>query len=239
MNVETWQTIVRAGFRCARRVYRGGANWWPDQASGTALAWAIAMQWAFAYEGLGTRTEPVWVSASGGTDWQCKSKILGAFNVDLPNRKLGYSTNELRARRFSRREYLLDFTVWPSDKLPRNLDLSMESECYDGFDVEAEVEPANGYAYDFYKLMLVPSPRRVFVCRVNNRRGEQHERRDRLLDSLNEIANDAAETTILSAKDELSVLILAAAQGERDNSILAVWEHKKRCFDRIECDPGA
>jgi hypothetical protein len=238
MNLETWVAIVQQGFRTVRRVYGGDGQWWPGQREATVVAWGIAMQWAFVNKGLGTRDAKVWVSASGGAEWAQKCDVLKRYRVDPPDEDRGYSTNELRGKRFSRREYLLDFTIWPSDLTPRDLELTMESECYDSFEVETEIEFENGYAYDYYKLMLVPSPRRVFVCRVNSRREDRDARRARLLESLTAITRDALETGILNARDELSVLILAAAPGERETSILAVWKHQGGCFDSKSCDPA-
>lgn len=215
--------FYRRAFEATRTALEQDSEWWPSQPQATVLAQALAMEWANA-EHLGTaREHAIWISTSLGTLAGAKLKLLHEhYGVSLP--PVHASPRDRYAprgnRRLSQREFLLDFTLWPLDDAEGDhLLLSMESECYGAHGVGDTVTLDDGYSYDFYKLLLVPSPRRLFFARVNG----DAQRRDTLLGSLQTLTVEARDRGYLRDGDELLAVILSAAGTHRNNSRAAVW----------------
>jgi hypothetical protein len=220
-NGRTMRDRVDVAFQLAAQAFREDADdWWPQQAEGYVFSWALALEWAFGTEGFARRLRRgVWLSSNLGGNPGASRAVARQFRFGAPTaRYAGERYTPRGNRRISTREFLLDFTLWPvGDQRDDDLLLSMESEMYAGYDVGANVTLTNGYAYDFYRLLLVPSPRRLFVARINR----FADRIRRLKRSLTELAQGAKDRGYLRPNDELVCVILPSAVGDRAN--IAVW----------------
>lgn len=226
MNLDEFGLVCSAAFRITRTVLDGCVGeWWPNQREGSVFAWAVAMQWAFERDGIGAMNQNyVWISTNLGKMRQEKLAVAARYDVPPPNAGwLGEEYRNSSPRRLSIREYMVDFSIWNNDNAPgEHIELTMESECFPAHGVGDSASLQDGYSYDFYKVLLVPSPRRLFVARVNDVHGAH--RRDVLLQSLTTLTRDAARLGYLRQGDQLAVVLLAASAGLRADSIVAVWD---------------
>lgn len=233
MKPDEFSEVCSAAFHITRTVLgRPVGVWWPNQREGSVFAWAVAMQWAFERDGIGaTNQSYVWISANLGKMRQEKLAVAALHDVPAPNAEyLGEEYGSTGSRRLSVREYMVDFSVWNNDTAPgEHIEFTMESECFAAHGVEDSASLQDGYSYDFYKVLLVPSPRRLFVARVNDVHGAH--RRDVLLQSLTTLTRDAARLGYLRQGDQLAVVLLAASSGRRADSIVAVWDPAADAFE--------
>jgi hypothetical protein len=240
MNLDEFNEVCSAAFRITRTVLgRDVGVWWPNQREGSVFAWAVAMQWAFERDGIGANNQDyVWISTNLGKMRQEKLAVAARYNVPAPDAGwLGEEYRKSGPRRLSIREYMVDFSIWNNDRAQgEHIALTMESECFPAHGVGDSASLQDGYSYDFYKVLLVPSPRRLFVARVNDVHGAH--RRDVLLQSLTTLANDAAGLGYLRQGDQLAVVILAASSGQRADSIVAVWDPDRRVFESERIEHG-
>lgn len=233
MKLDEFSDVCSAAFRTTRTVLgKSVGGWWPNQREGSVFAWAVAMQWAFERDGIGANNQNyVWISTNLGKMRQEKLAVAALHDVPPPN--AGWLGEEYRnngSRRLSVREYMVDFSIWNNDNAPgEHIELTMESECFPAHGVRDSASLQDGYSYDFYKVLLVPSPRRLFVARVNDVHGAH--RRDVLLQSLTTLTRDAARLGYLRQGDQLAVVLLAASSGQRADSIAAVWDPVGGCFE--------
>lgn len=198
-------------------------TWWPrTQAERTVLAQAIALEWA-ERDNIGTRGREAWVSTCWGRDANLQRAVMDRYGVILPDAGQESATNG--NRRFSARQMLLDFSIWPTDNanVRSLIHLTMESEMYPQHEVGSTVYAGNGYAYDFFKLLWCPSPRRVFAACTYNAH-----RRNTLTNSLDTVASSNAA---FLGDDSLYVFILPPAQRHREDLRIGVWNARKRRFD--------
>lgn len=196
--------------------------WWPHtQGERTVLAQAIALEWADRDE-IGARSNETWVSTCWGRAVDLQREMFAHYNVKLP---LDGSTYAARGnRRLSAFQFLVDFSIWPTDeaKTKKLVHLTMESEMYSQHNVEAEVHNGNGFVYDFFKVIWCPSPRRLFACCVI---GEA--RRDKLQESLGLVAET---NSAFIGSDDLRVFIFAPGAKHRDDTRVGVWLSDERSF---------
>ena len=110
-------------------------------------------------------------------------------------------------RRHTPHEVLVDLTVhdWYN---PSPLLASAESEMCSTWGVGSSISGDDDYSWDFYKLLLVPSPFRLFFCRVGAFEDETGEaRRDQLIESLYEIFD--LYRGLVRDEDEVGAVVLA------------------------------
>lgn len=201
----------------------GKENWWPGpQAERTVFAQAIALEWADRDKVGAERGKETWVSTCRGRASALQEQMFGQYAVSLPQPGGTYASKG--NRRFSAFQFVLDFSIWPTDNAhtTKLIHLTMESEMYSGHSVEAEVHNGNGFAYDFFKVLWCPSPRRIFACCVL---GESQ--RDKLQDSLGVIARTNAAFV---GDDDLRVFILPPGRKHWDDTRIGVWENNSRAF---------
>jgi hypothetical protein len=110
-------------------------------------------------------------------------------------------------------ESLIDLTVYENDKDPFVCVLSAESEAFPSHDIEKDSTSDNSdYLWDFFKLLHVPSPFRIFLARTTMYR--EHEKLDRVktlqdrLQSFTEMYNQ----TCLSDGDKIFTIVLPTAK---------------------------
>jgi hypothetical protein len=198
-------------------------DWWPHtQAQRTVLAQGIALEWAND-DHLGAQGREVWISTCWGRDVELQRAVFESYGVKMP--LPGHGSARKGNRRFSPRQLLLDFSIWPTDNSRSDEDvyLTMESEMYSHHRVDATVDPSNGYAYDFFKVLWCPSPRRLFVACVAGKT-----QRDELERSLNEIAQSNRR---FIGKSDLDAVLLPSAQKARGDVRVGTWDHRAGCMD--------
>ena len=136
------------------------------------------------------------------------------------------SVNNSRA--IDREEVLVDFTVldWKSQD---HIVLTAESEMHAAHGVGYHICGNNGYAWDFYKLLLVPSPIRLYFAQVGSGYGRTgKERRDDLVSSIDEILrNQAYSKNLLRPGDFLSIVILSPDCAEEEWTDMRLIEYLK------------
>lgn len=198
----------------AAKVYGGDTTWWPrSQTEATTLAWAVGLQWL---DELHPRS-PWWLWSAWGTGPASKSQLLDEYRVRHaePESRLPASSGR---RRFYPRQYLVDLCAGPS--VGNNLLLTMESEVYGAHQVGHDIVPANGYAWDFAKLLYVRSPLRIFVARVGPRDSESAQaRRKAMWASLAKLCASGE----FEMRSPLVAYILAQGSRSRDDSSGGVW----------------
>lgn len=198
-------------------------SWWPStQAQRTVLAQAIALEWAND-DHLGTQGREVWISTCWGRDVALQGAVFEHYGVKLP--RSGHNFAKRGNRRFSPCQVLVDFSIWPTDHSKSNEDvfLTMESEMFSHHRVDATVDPSNGYAYDFFKVLWCPSPRRLFVACVAGK-----ERRETLTESLNLIAQSNRR---FIGSDALDAILLPPTRKHRNDVRVGTWKRRAGRID--------
>jgi hypothetical protein len=178
-------------------------EWWPlTQSDATTWAWALALRLA---------SEQV---AANYRSWFCAS-----LHGDRTRKARTSLTSRWIAEGGDRRHYdghdLLDFTLKQYDRTTCNL-LTMESEMFRGHGVGVTLDHPDDYSWDFYKLLQVVSPMRVFVARVGRRSGEKRsasQRRVTLLNNLRSLA-DGYSPQMIANGDIVGIIILPASGRE-------------------------
>ena len=149
---------VRRGLDNARPAFAGGADW--PQSQSEATLWALS---TFAVAAGSRCNGDALVAATG----------IGTGERALAKRRLmegawGRIDGSGDRRWVQPSEVLVDFSV--HDAAARTLHFTAESEMYPWHGVQPDLDGYNGYAWDFYKLLLVPSPARLFMARVGGAR---------------------------------------------------------------------
>ena len=124
------------------------------------------------------------------------------------------------------REYLVDVSTCPFDG--ERFLLAMESEAATIHGVGDAIDPDNGYAWDYSKLLFIEAPLRIFVARVGSTpAGTGDNRRRDLLASLNRLTGRAL-TEMKDTRKPSEVLrvvyILGNGRRSRKDSVVAVWD---------------
>lgn len=196
MNHVTAEGFLDRGLETFRQTTQEPSGWWPYiQAQRTVLARAIALEWA-ALDGIG-RTYPVWINTCWGTEQALQEAVFRFYQVSLPPHG---NANQVSLEPV---QFMLDFSIWTYPPIVTEpVCLTMESEMYPDQGVGNSTTTADGYSYDFLKLLWAPSPRRIFACTV---RGE--DRKQTLKNSLESIA--ATAPTFLGLTDQMLIYILS------------------------------
>lgn len=229
-KVSRWFSSAHRNAAIACGVKRRDAgDWWPKaQGTFTVLAWALALEWA-TEDALGSKGAPAWYCAPWGSRCEEKRALFSKrYNVKFADE--GFARRG--ARRHDPHGYLVDFSVWPENEdLPM---LTMESEMAPDHGAGASVSLDDGFIYDFYKILLVPSSRRLFVARVRN-----ETQRDQLLESLGQVTDSARSAgRVIQPADRIAACVLLSGTRKRESSKVAVWNHRRRYFDAEEVKFG-
>lgn len=195
--------------------------WWPrNHREASVLSHAMAMQWAMT---IPADEHPQWLCMGGrgsmGGLWGTQKRGLMAGSM-LGVRGIGWAEEE---------EPLLDLVVLPRPAsvkagLCRHTALlTMESELQAAHRVRPSCYgSADDYARGFFKLLWLPSPRRLFVARVGVRRNAREAGRiEKLRDSLDEITR--WHSAAFAPGDQLVLVILAeSAEGAPGSSVKVI-----------------
>ena len=146
------------------------ASWWPKEArcgQSECTAWAWAAFLAAASDLRGGSWGSVKFAANRGKNWDVRQAVL--LDAGFPEEQQ------------SRHEILVDFSLHDWNANPPVL-ATAESEMCSTWGVGPSMNGDDDYTWDFYKLLQVVSPFRLFFCRVGPRDNDTGSaRRDRLL----------------------------------------------------------
>jgi hypothetical protein len=214
-ELDAW---VRAGFRDAGEIFKPKEpdEWWPalaknGQGRATTWAWAIILRAAQA--------------RCFGPRMMFSAPFHGPKHVPHRQQLLDKVWPSRKRLAHSPYEVMLDFSIHNWDA-GRPVLLTAESEMYAEGGTGDSLEGEDDYSWDFYKLLLVASPVRLFIARVGERWITQTRlqrgtvRRNQLVKSLSNIVSWGGAST-LQPGDELGVVILPEAPAEwRDLRVL-------------------
>lgn len=197
-QIAMWVTAAFAAMKPFYATARHPSGWpRPGKAGqGAATAWAWGIFAQAAADAIGQTATPhelrvVWGHANHHA---AKAAMLRQFWGDAPTRTHFH------------RELVADMTVldW---RHQRPIRASAESEVYAWHGVGASPDDDNGYAKDFMKLLLLPSPRRLFVARVGADDTDWGSaRRDVLTASLTRMLT--SYPALLPASDQLGIVLI-------------------------------
>jgi len=201
------------------------ATWWPStQLAFTLLAWRVALTFDKKLHPKACK----YVCVAKGKSPEEKKGLLDLFAY------APWDERSATCNRHINYEFIVDFSVYidtedPKKQLPV---LTMESEMAARYDVTHVVDKANGYSWDYSKLLWCPSRARLFMARVG-RRGEcsMQERRDELWTTLASLAD--LYKRIWSGP--LIVFILGSTKKDRPLSEVGVW--RSGAFQRAALFP--
>lgn len=224
MNINDARTMYVDGAAVARsvleraRVHHAEYGWWwpAAQREASVVSHAMALEWA---KNIDPSERPGWVCMNVG---RAKDRMLETEKTRL----IEASKIEDAGIRPTTGEVMLDLVVLPELKFVESglaehaACLTMESEMSARQGVNRQIgRNTNDYAWDFFKLVWVPSPRRLFVARVGKARGgAERARIEALKNFLDEIIVWYRRS--FAPADKLVMVILGAATPE--NSFIKV-----------------
>lgn len=216
MTVENARRLYLAGAGVARgivfdatRRFENDGWWWPrTQSQASVVSHAMALQWALE---IPERERPRWLCMNVG------KPRAGLGNTEK-SRLIEAAESARPGLAWVKGEAMLDAVVFPDHELvksggtPHVALLTFESEMSAVAGVQDNISRrTDDYAWDYFKLIWVPSPRRLFVARVGAAAGvEERDRIDRLTKSLDTITR--WYKIAFSSADQLVVVVLAAAE---------------------------
>jgi hypothetical protein len=197
VDVETW---LSHGYH-ATRPATCSAGFWPAEKS--QGQWT---EWANAFFIHGTN------HLCGGTSLQIRLSPRVAMSPTLR----GLTTFPL-----VQRQSIVDYSVI-NVGASEPIQLTAESEC----DTQQPVDDGcgeNSYGWDFYKLLVVPSPRRLFFCCIGGGGRDDtlglsaSDRRQKAISSLRSLYEQHS-SAFVRATDEIAGVIIAPSKKERRDS---------------------
>jgi hypothetical protein len=193
-------------------------NWWPTTAANQQ---ARASAWATAFF-----TQGALANAAGATlTARC---TIGAQNLSLQILN-AYWVNGVD-RLHDATQLMLDYCV-TNEGASSPIQVTGESEVGPSYPIEADPIPENGYAWDFYKLLIVPSATRLFLARVAAHDGVGAPQRIAHLAANLRTLVDFVGFSHLRSNDELGAVLIPATSGQR-NETMILWVVRGRV--RIE-----
>lgn len=201
MTPETLLGWMELGLeRAARELGCDPEQWWPrSQAEATTWVWATMFE------------------ASTLVDVSKPTTLCAPLSIRYPERQrlldewLGKGGG---LRHFYKGHDLLDFTMKHYQLSAPNV-LSAESEMCEAHSVDCTIERMGDYAWDFFKLLQVPSRYRLMFARVGAGGGNvsPRERRAALIEGLKGLTEKYAKQ-FLREGDEVGIVVFAV--GGRD-----------------------
>lgn len=217
-DIETWLTGSKSQLITLLGL---PLNWWPTTAPNNpqarASAWAASFFTKASLAAAAGRS--LTAHCSNGSN-NLTQQILAAYWNNPPNRFHDPS------------QLMLDFCV-TNDGASSPIQVTGESEVGPSYPTNDTPIPANGYAWDFYKLLIVPSATRVFFARVAAAGGISAP--DRVYQLANSLRNliDLYGTAYLRPNDELAAVLIPATTSQRDETII-LWVTKGRVrFEKV------
>lgn len=224
-TVEDW---LRTSFRDVAPLYQADAGlaWWPDWGTGgqgqaTSWVWAAILR-----AGHAIRVETPNLQLWFGTPWHAS---VGHQHREVREKLVSKLWTNHEHCRHSPYEVLVDFTISDYGSKGSPILISAESEMHPHHGVgpamayNDDTAELDDYTWDFYKLLLVRSQRRLFFARVGAV-GEMSEnaRMEKLKSSVAEVLEWYGDALI--GPDELAVVILPEDPSNGWSGIrLGVW----------------
>jgi hypothetical protein len=208
LEIEQW---AKDGRKTAVTELNLDPGWWPTTTrSGQreASAWSLAM---FLHAALARCVgSELTAACSAGSAKPLNRKIVDAL------------WSQVASRKHQPAQVILDFSVH-NLRASSPIQFTGESEMF----AQHSTDKDGDYAWDFYKLMLVPSASRLFVARVGGARSESSGSRcTKLADTLSEMV-DRYGPVMLRPHDELGAVIIPSSKKER-NEMLLCWLDRGR-----------
>ncbi|MGE4164097.1 MAG: hypothetical protein AB7G23_20410 [Vicinamibacterales bacterium] len=193
------------------------ANWWPMTTAGDhqarTTAWALSM---FIHAARNRCSGPLLTAECHANNDQPLSRAMVLRDWTLPG-----------VREHDHSEVLVDFSVhnWEASS---PIQLTGESETHVSHGVAGDLNnDDNDYAWDFYKLLIVPSWSRLFFARVSGRDGASAaDRCDTLATTLVTMV-DRYGPAFLRPHDELGAAIIPSAKTQREQAVI-LWSERGR-----------
>ncbi|WP_437644273.1 hypothetical protein [Sorangium sp. So ce362] len=212
VELETWLTAARASTIAELKF---GSDWWP-MTTGSEQAYASAWALAFFIHAAHDRCagNELTAACSAGDKKEDNDKILKALWTNGSSRL------------HQPEQVLVDFSVhnWNASS---PIQLTGESETYAAHGVGDSLTSKDGYSWDFYKLLIVPSATRLFFARVGGADGEDASTRcSKLAQTLMGLV-DWYGPALLRPHDELGAVILPSAKKAHADTIL-LWLDRGR-----------
>jgi hypothetical protein len=200
------------------RILNFANNWWPGTAAGqqaNASAWAMAFFVEAALD----------MCAGAQLTARCSEGKKGIVKTIVDDRWVS-GANRLHQSS----QLMLDFCV-TNDGSSDPIQLTGESEVHANHSIGYLPTPDNGYAWDFYKLLIVPSATRLYFARVAAQDGKSVQDRIReLAENLRKLI-DLYGPAFVRPNDEIAVVLVPATIKHRNNTRI-LWVTRGRV--RIE-----
>lgn len=198
-------------------------NWWPISSNSAAPFAAQASAWGTAFfteAALSRAAGEVLIARCSSGSGNLSQKILSAEWISPPSRT--HDTKQL----------MLDYCV-VNQSASSPIQVTGESEVGPSHPIDFDPIPTNGYAWDFYKLLIVPSSTRLFFARVASHNNVNAVKRiENLAKSLRKLI-DIYGPTFLRPNDELGAVLIPATTKQRDETTI-LWVSQGRVrFEKI------
>jgi hypothetical protein len=219
-EVEGW---VHAGYATATAALSLGASWWPTTTGDNqskATAWATA---TFLHAGLELCFARELITACPVGINEATKKVVDAI----------WTTDSSRTHQPE--QVLLDFTI-RNPEATSPLQVTGESEMGPSHGVGTSTRGSDGYSWDFYKLLLVPSPTRLFAARVAADGASAVDRTRTLAASLRGLI-DWYGPAMLRPNDEVGGFIIPATKADAAETLVLWTERGRFRFEKITKSP--
>ncbi|MCD5362816.1 MULTISPECIES: hypothetical protein [Chromobacterium] len=197
-------------------------DWWPLSSNSKpyaaqASAWGIAF---FTEAALNRAAGEVLTARCSNGSNNLSQSIVDALWVSSPDRI------------HDKDQLMLDYCV-VNQTASSPIQVTGESEVGPSHPIDFNPIPTNGYAWDFYKLLIVPSATRLFFARVASSGGVGAPQRiEALAKSLRKLI-DIYGPTFLRPNDELGAVLIPSTTSQRDGAII-LWVSQGRVrFEKI------
>lgn len=213
-EIKSW---TKKGYDQVCSLFKFRDDWWPngmgDQKDSTLWAMAIML------EAARTRCvgDTLVASYSGGRDGDRKRQLLD---------HMWAKTSTTSKRRVEESEVLVDFSVHHWDSAAP-VQFTGESEMHQAHGVGDSMTTTDDYSWDFFKLLVVPSPTRVFVARVGGADGIDSGHRCLELATTLRRLIDRYGLAYLKSTDELGGVIIPSSVRQWEKTIF-IWTERGR-----------
>jgi hypothetical protein len=207
------------------------ARWWPKagkagQGSATTWSWALVLRAANA------------MTVPEGAHLELSAPWHGHKHREVRERLRDRLWGEAPARTHSKSEVLLDFVVSHYESATYPIVLAAESALAAGSGVGPVTHGRlpEGYARDFYELLLVRAPRRLFVARVGGHVDGDDRSEEARLDALAHSLSEVLGWWVagLVGDDELGVVLLPESEEAGWAGVrLGVWTEGRLDWRRL------
>lgn len=197
------------------------ADWWPTTSAKKGNQ-AIASAWAARF----------FLCAAEAT---AAGRSLTVHCSDGKNRlsKTVVDTHWVKplGHRHDSTQMMLDFCV-TNDSGSDPIQVTGESELFPSHPINPAIEPVNGYTWDFFKLLVVPSATRLFFARVAASGDSAPARVQSLADMIRDLL-DKFGPAMLRPNDELAAVVIPATATDRDQTTIVCMSRGRVRIEKV------